>query len=125
MGAKVLGIGGALILVATAALHLSGYGALADQLDSTSLPDFWSAAIKATWVFFGVQLVIIAAVVSAQFVQRGTAIANRAVLVICLALLIANVVVLAVWLGVFIGTVAVAMAALSIGTATAILVRGS
>ena len=125
MGTKVLGIGGALILVATAALHLSGYGALAGQLNATSLPDFWSAAMKATWVSFGVQLVLIAAVVSAQFAQRSTATANRAVLVICLAFLIANVVVLAVWLGVFVGTVAIAVATLSIGTATAMLARGA
>ena len=122
-GAKVFGIGGALILVATAALHLSGYGELADQLDATSLPDFWSAAMKATWVFFGVQLVVIAAVVAAQFVQRTTA--NRAVLVICVALLMTNVIILAVWLGVFIGTVAVGVATLSIGTATALLGRAA
>ena len=123
MGAKVLGIGGALILVATAALHLSGYGALVDQLDSTSLPDFWSAAMKGTWIYFGVQLVMIAAIVAAQFVQRTGP--NRAVLVVCVALLIANVIVLALWLGVFMGTVAVAAATLSIGTATALLVRAA
>ena len=119
---KVLGIGGALLLVATAALHLSGYREAARQLESAPLDDFWRAALKATWVFFSVQLVIVAAAVAAQFAQRGV-VANRAVLFVCLALLAGTVAVLVFWLGVFIGTVAVAMATLAIGTATALLIR--
>ena len=120
---KVLGIGGALLLVATAALHLSGYGELSNQLRAAALPEFWRAAVQATWVFFSVQLVIVAAAVAAQFASRG--VANRAVLLICVALLVGNVAVLVVWLGLFIGTVAIAMATLAIGTATAILIRAA
>lgn len=120
---RVLGIGGALILVATAALHLSGYGELTKQLQDSPLPEFWRAAVKATWVFFSVELVIIAAAVAAQFVQRGAA--NRAVLLVCMALLVGTVVVMFVWLGLFIGTVAIAMATLAIGTATALLIRAA
>ena len=123
MAPKVLGIGGALMLVATAALHLSGFGQLDDQLDATSLPDFWPAAMKASWVYFGVQLVVIAAVVAAQFAQRTPP--NRAVLVVCLALLIGNVIVLAFWLGVFVGTIAIGAATLAIGTATALQFRAA
>ena len=121
MTPKVLAIGGALLLVATAALHLSGYGEVSSQLRAANLPEFWRDALQATWVFFSVQLVIIAAAVAAQFAGRVAP--NRAVLVICVALLVGNVVVLAIWLGVFIGTVAVAMAALTIGTATALVIR--
>ena len=120
---RALGIGGALLLVATAALHLSGYGEVAGQLQNAGLPDFWREALKATWVFFGVQLVIIAAAVAAQFTQRNAA--NRAVLFVCTALLVGNVVVLIAWLGFFIGAVAIAAATISIGTATALLVRGA
>lgn len=123
MTAKVLGIGGALLLVATAALHLSGYRELASQLESAGLPEFWRAALKATWVFFSVQLVIIAAAVAAQFAGRVTP--NRAVLVISVALLAGNVVVLALWLGAFVGTVAIGAATLTIGTATALVMRGA
>lgn len=118
---KVLGIGGSLLLVATAALHLSGYSELSKQLQNTPLPGFWRAAIQATWVFFSMGLVIIAAAVAAQFVQRGPA--NRAVLMVCMALLAGTVIVMAVWLGVFIGTLAIAIATLAIGTATAMLFR--
>ena len=118
---KILGIGGALLLVATAALHLSGYGELARQLEPTPVPEFWRAAIKATWVFFSVELVIIAAAVAAQFVQRGAA--NRAVLLVCMAMLIGTLLVMLVWLGLFIGTIAIAIATLVIGTATAMLIR--
>ena len=121
--ARVLGIGGALLLVATAALHLSGYGETARQLDAASLPDFWREAMKATWVFFSVQLVIVAAAVAAQFANRGAA--NRGVLLVCLALLVGNVVVLVAWLGLFIGAVAIAFATMAIGTATALLLRGA
>ena len=121
MTPKVLAIGGALLLVATAALHLSGYREMAAQLQSAALPEFWQKALQATWVFFSVQLVIIAAAVAAQFAGRVTP--NRAVLVVCGALLVGNVIVLAIWLGVFIGTVAIAMAALTIGTATALVIR--
>ena len=120
---KVLGVGGALLLVVTAALHLSGYGELTRQLQATSVPEFWRAAIKATWVFFSVEVVIIAAAVAAQFVQRGAA--NRAVLLVCMALLVGTLLVLLVWLGLFIGTVAIAVATLAIGTATALLLRGA
>jgi CHASE2 domain-containing sensor protein len=118
---KVLGIGGALLLVATAALHLSGYGEVAGQLQSAGLPDFWREALKATWVFFSVQLVIIAAAVAAQFTKRAAA--NRAVLVVCTAMLAGTVLVLVAWLGLFIGTLAVAVATIAIGAATALLVR--
>ena len=121
MTPKVLGIGGALILVATAALHLSGFRAFAAQLDGAALPEFWQGAMKSVWVYFSVQLVIIAAAVAAQFVQPPPL--NRAVLVVCLALLVGNVVVLALWLGAFIGTVAIAVAALAIGSATALQSR--
>ena len=121
--AKALGIGGALILVATAALHLSGYREVANQLGNTTLPEFWREAMKAAWVFFSVQLVIIAAAVAAQFTSRAPA--NRAVLFICVAMLVGNVIVLVTWLGLFIGTVAIAAATLAIGTATALLVRGA
>ncbi len=120
---KILGIGGSLLLVATAALHLSGYGELAKQLQPTPVPEFWRAAIKATWVFFSVELVIVAAAVAAQFVQRGAA--NRAVLLVCIALLVGTLLILLVWLGFFIGTVAIGMATLAIGTATALLIRGA
>ncbi len=119
--AKVLGIGGALLLVATAALHLSGYRELSNQLQNAGLPDFWREAMKATWVFFSVQLVIIAAAVAAQFTQRAPA--NRAVLFICVTLLVGNVIMLVAWLGFFIGTVAIAAATLAIGSATALLGR--
>ena len=122
MAPKVLGIGGALILVATAALHLSGYREAANQLQNGGLPDFWREAMKGTWVFFSVQLVVIAAAVAAQFTQR--VVANRAVLVVCIALLIGNVAVLLVWLGLFIGTVAIAVATISIVSATVLLPRG-
>ena len=118
---KVLGIGGSLLLVATAALHLSGYGEVSNQLRAAGLPEFWRAALQGTWVFFSVQLVVIAAAVAAQFASRVAA--NRAVLLVCLALLVGNVAVLVVWLGFFIGTVAIAMATLAIGTATALLIR--
>ena len=121
--AKVLGFGGALLLVATAALHLSGYGEVASQLQNAGLPDFWREAMKATWVFFSVQLVIVAAAVAAQFTVRAAP--NRAVLFVCVALLAGNVIVLITWLGLFIGTVAVAVATLAIGSATALLVRGA
>ena len=120
---KVLGIGGSLILVATAALHLSGYGEVSSQLRTAALPEFWREALQATWVFFSVQLVIIAAAVAAQFASRG--VANRAVLLVCIALLVGNVAVLFGWLGLFIGTVAVAVATATIGTATALLIRGA
>ena len=123
MAPKVLGIGGALILVATAALHLSGYRELGTQLQNAAVPEFWRAAVQGTWVFFSVQLVIIAAAVAAQFTQRMTA--NRAVLFVCIALLVGNVAVLVVWLGLFIGTVAIAMATLSIATATMLLTRAA
>jgi hypothetical protein len=123
MNVKVLGIGGAFILVATAALHLSGYREAASQLQNAGLPDFWREAMKATWVFFSVHLVIIAAAVAAQFAART--VANRAVLFVCVALLVGNVVVLLAWLGLFIGTVAIAVAALAIGSATALLARGA
>ena len=123
MTPKVLAIGGALLLVATAALHLSGYGEVSAQLRAANLPEFWREALQATWVFFSVHLVIIAAAVAAQFAGRVAP--NRAVLVICIALLVGNVLVLAIWLGVFIGTVAVAMAALTIGTATALVIRSA
>ena len=118
---KVLGIGGALILVATAALHLSGYRELGAQLQTGTLPEFWSAAVKGTWVFFSVQLVIIAAAVAAQFTNRVAA--NRAVLFVCIAMLVGNVAVLVVWLGLFIGTVAIAVATISITTATVLVTR--
>ena len=120
---KVLGIGGSLLLVATAALHLSGYGEVSKQLSAAALPEFWREALQATWVFFSVQLVIIAAAVAAQFANRGAA--NRAVLLVCVALLVGNVGVLLAWLGLFVGTVAVAAATLAIGTATALLLRGA
>lgn len=120
---RVLGIGGALLLVATAALHLSGYRELTRQLDAAALPAFWHAAIQAIWIYFSVQLVIIAAVVAAQFTPRMTA--NRALLIVCLALLLGNVLVLMLWLGFFIGTVAVAVATLTIGSATLLLFRSA
>lgn len=120
---KVLGIGGAFILVATAALHLSGYREAANQLNAAAIPEFWRNAMKGTWVFFSVQLVIVAAAVAAQFANLDAA--NRAVLFVCLALLVGNVVVLVAWLGLFIGTVAVAVATLAIGTATALLNRAA
>lgn len=123
MAPKVLGIGGALLLVATAALHLSGYGEVSAQLQNAALPDFWREGLKATWVFFSVQLVIIAAAVAAQFAQGRAA--NRAVLFVSIALLVGNVLVLAVWLGLFIGTVVVAVATVVIGTATALTIRSA
>lgn len=123
MAPKVLGIGGALLLVATAALHLSGYGEVSAQLQNAALPDFWREGLKATWVFFSVQLVIIAAAVAAQFAQGRAA--NRAVLFVSIALLVGNVLVLAVWLGLFIGTVVVAVATVVIGTATALTIRNA
>ena len=110
-----------MLLVATAALHLSGYGEVSSQLRGGGLPEFWRAALQATWVFFSVQLVIVAAAVAAQFANRGAA--NRAVLLICIAMLVGNVLVMIVWLGLFIGTVAIAVATLAIGTATALLMR--
>lgn len=118
---KILGIGGSLLLVATAALHLSGYGEVSNQLRAAALPEFWREALQATWVFFSVQLVIVAAAVAAQFASRGAA--NRGVLLVCVALLVGNVAVLVAWLGLFIGAVAVAVATLAIGTATALLIR--
>ena len=123
MTPKVLGIGGAMLLVATAALHLSGYRAFATQLEAAALPDFWRDAMKAVWVYFSLQLVIIAAAVAAQFAQRTPA--NRAVLVVCVALLAGNALVLAWWLGAFIGTVAIAVATLTIGSATALQIRAA
>lgn len=119
--AKVLGIGGSLLLVATAALHLSAYGDVSNQLRVGAIPEFSRAALQATWVFFSVQLVIVAAAVAAQFASRTAA--NRAVLLICVAMLVGNLLVMIVWLGLFIGTVAVAMATVAIGGATAILMR--
>ena len=118
---KVLGIGGALLLVATAALHLAGYREAANQLQNAGLPEFWQNAMEGTWVFFSVQLVIIAAAVASQFTNRAPA--NRAVLFMCVAMLAGNVIVLVAWLGFFIGTVAIATATLAIGGATALLIR--
>ena len=123
MSAKVLGIGGALLLVATAALHLSGYRDVTTQLETAGLPHFWRNAMQATWVFFSVQLVIVAAAVAAQFTHRAPA--NRGVLFICVALLVGNLIVMVAWLGLFIGSVAIAAATLTIGSATALLVRGA
>ena len=108
-GARILGTVAALILLATAFLHSSGYGEISQRAREAAMPAFWIGAIEASWVFFSVQLVVIAAaVLTAVFTLRA---GSYAVLVFAASLLLANVMVLGLWVGMFGGLALIGLAA--------------
>lgn len=108
--AKVLLTLAALTLVATAALHGSGYASISKLLGESNLPGALGVSMRALWVDFSVQLIILAALLGVA-VARPTPGARIVVLVCGLGLAV-DTLVLGAIVGLFVGTVALALASL-------------
>jgi hypothetical protein len=108
---------GVVVLVATAGLHLTGYSEVTRHASSTALPTFWRQAVKASWVFFSVQLMAIAAAAAIYGLRTPP---SRDVLRVMICMLVGNLLVLIAFMGIFAGAVLIALAtgALAIGERT-------
>ena len=102
-----------LILTGTALIQLQGYPRVGELLVNASAPELWSAGIRATWLFFAVQLLVLAGFSFAAGVRPR--LADSTALTISAVLLASNTALLGGFLGVFAGTILV-------GTATALVV---
>jgi len=106
-------IAAGLILTGTALIQLQGYPRVSELLVSERVPTLWSAGIRATWLFFAVQLLVIAGFAFAAGARPR--LADSSALTICAVLLASNTALMGGFLGLFAGTFLV-------GTATALVV---
>jgi len=107
---KVLLTLAALTLVATSALHGSGYASISRMLGESNLPAALGVGLRGLWMSFSVQLIILAALLGVA-VARPTPGARIVVLVCGLGLAVDALVVGAI-VGLFVGTVALTLASL-------------
>jgi hypothetical protein len=105
-----------LILTGTALLQLQGYPRVSALLASERLPAVWSAGMRATWLFFAVQLLVLAGFAFAAAMRPR--LADSSALTICAVLLASNTALMGGFLGLFAGTILVGMA-----TALVVIVR--
>jgi hypothetical protein len=102
-----------LILTGTALIQLQGYPHVKELLLNERVPDAWSAGIRATWLFFAVQLMVLAGFAFAAGARPR--LADSTALTISAVLLASNTALMGGFLGFFAGTILV-------GTATALVV---
>jgi hypothetical protein len=108
--AVIAALTAALILMATAAFHATGYSSVARSIDASSASPFVKAAAPMLWLFFSWHLVAVAVGVSATAI--GLKRAARPVLFACAAIVAVDLCWVLSIAGVFAGTVLLFLAAL-------------
>ena len=102
-----------LILTGTALIQLQGFPHVSELLSDARVPEAWRAGIRTTWLFFAVQLLVLAGFAFAAGVRPR--LADSTALTISSVLLASNTALMGGFLGFFAGTILV-------GTATALVV---
>lgn len=108
--ARVLAAIAALILVATAVFHATGYSSLIDEVGKSSLSSFFRRSLPGIWLFFSWHLLAVACALGWAAVS-GFGLA-RPLLIFLSLLVCADTVFVFSLAGVFAGTVLLALAAL-------------
>jgi len=103
-----LAIAAAAVLVATAAIHGSGYASVSTAVGARGLNPALGDALRAVWLMISFHLVLLAIVVIvASGVERG-----RRIVLACALIPAADTVLLLHFVGVFVGSLALAAATL-------------
>jgi hypothetical protein len=106
--AKILLTLAVITLVATSALHGSGYASITKLLGESNLPGSLAVGMRGLWVDFSVQLIILAALLGVTVARPMPG--ARVVVLVCGLGLAVDTVVLGAIVGLFVGTVALALA---------------
>jgi len=109
--------GAAAILVALAALHGFGFGAIDNLLTHADLPESWRDALRFIWIAYAAHLLLLAAIL-AYSAGRGHAVPG-ALLLICGLIPTVDAVLMLLYLGDFIGTSLLGFAAVLVFGAVA------
>lgn len=105
----------AIVLVATAAFHASGYRAIVSGVSASALSPFFRSALPGIWLFFSWHLVALALGVAWASI-RGSSVARPLVWFIAVVACVDTLFVFSL-AGVFAGTVLLALAAIGLVTA--------
>lgn len=104
---RCLAIAAAVVLVATAALHASGYGVVSRTIGGSGVSPAFATALRALWLMYAFHLVIVAVVA----ILASGATADRRILLACALVPAADAAILLRFVGLFVGSSSLAAAA--------------